>query len=59
MALVDAIQQVEGARVVELLESRAKTSIVGSSFTGIESTYIANSGYMAYDALNSEIIYTI
>ena len=59
MALVDAIQKVEGVRVAELTESKAKTAISGSSFIAIESTYIANAGYMAYDAIGSEITYTI
>ena len=59
MALVDAIQQVDGVRVVELTESMAKPNIAGSSFQAIVSTYIANSGYMLFNVSQSQITYKI
>ena len=59
MSLVDAIQKVEGARVVELFDSKAKTAIAGSSFTDIDSIYIANAGYMVYEQTTNDIQYVI
>ncbi|MDR0206049.1 MAG: hypothetical protein LBI45_02165 [Bacteroidales bacterium] len=59
MALIDAIQKVEGVRVVELTGSMAKSNIAGSVFIPIESTYIANAGYMMFDEINSQICYVI
>jgi len=58
MALTDAIQQVEGVRVVQLLESSVKPDVF-SPFMNIESTYIANAGHMQYEETSNSIIYVI
>jgi hypothetical protein len=57
MALTDSIQLVEGVRVVQITASKARPSFGG--FINVESTYIAASGYMMFDELASNIIYTI
>jgi hypothetical protein len=59
MALIDAVQGVEGVRVAEPLSATAKPDIAGSTFVNIESTYIANAGYMMFDKQNSIITYVI
>lgn len=59
MALTDAIQLVEGVRVVQLLSSEARPAIAGEGYRNIKSTYTANAGYMAFNGPDSKIFYKI
>jgi hypothetical protein len=57
MALTDAIQAVEGVRVVQLTGSWATPPSLGEQL--ITSTYISRSGYMAFSEVPSVIEYVI
>jgi hypothetical protein len=59
MAFTDAIQQVEGVRIVQLTESLARPDISGRPYKSIKSTYTANAGYIAFEKEKSEITYMI
>jgi hypothetical protein len=59
MALTDAIQQVDGVRIVQLLWSNAQPIIDGAPSIDITSTYVANAGYMTFTENGSQIIYEI
>jgi len=52
MALTDAIQQVEGVRIVQVISSEAKPSAALSPYRKIESVYTADSGYMVCEQVN-------
>jgi len=57
MALTDAIQQVEGVRIVQIISSEAKPNTALSPYRKIESVYTADSGYMVCEQAN--VIYQI
>ena len=59
MALTDAIQQVPGVVVVQIMKSEAKYAedIVGAQWTVIDSTYNPRSGYMTFDENDIDINY--
>lgn len=53
MALIDAVQRIDGVRVAEVRSSEATYGT--NTATTIVSTYVPNAGYMALDADNSLI----